>query len=293
MDQARLRVLSFESRRAAEMRSLIERAGASAIVAPSMREVPLESNGPAFAFAESLLAGRIDVVVFLTGVGARTLLEAVETRFDREQFLAALRSVTVAVRGPKPVAVLREWNVPFAIRRRSRIPGASSSQRSRRRERCRVNASPFRNTAGRTKSSTANWLGRSDSRASPRLSLDAAGRCRTLAGGRARHDRRSVRRARIHECPPGRQRAGSCGVDGTAEAWIAAAGRCAVASIGPTASESIAEAGLPVDIEASPTKMGQLVRAAIEAAPAILSAKRAGTPQTEPAPRIQPEPRAC
>ena len=34
---------------------------------------------------KSLLAGKFDVMVFLTGVGARTLLEAVETRFDREQ----------------------------------------------------------------------------------------------------------------------------------------------------------------------------------------------------------------
>jgi uroporphyrinogen-III synthase len=47
-----LRVCSFESRRADEMRSLIERHGASATVVPSMREVPLESNSPVFAFAE-------------------------------------------------------------------------------------------------------------------------------------------------------------------------------------------------------------------------------------------------
>ncbi len=76
-----------------------------------MREVPLDSNPAVFAFAESLLANRVDVVVFLTGVGARMLLEVAETRFDRETILGALRRVTVAVRGPKPVAVLREWNV--------------------------------------------------------------------------------------------------------------------------------------------------------------------------------------
>ncbi len=111
-----LRVCSFESRRAEEMRSLIERQGAAATVVPSMREVPLESNVRAFSFAESLLARQIDVVVFLTGVGARTLLEAVLTRFDREEVLSALRRVTVAVRGPKPSAVLREWQVPIAIR---------------------------------------------------------------------------------------------------------------------------------------------------------------------------------
>ena len=41
---AGLRVLSLESRRAAEMAKLIENYGGRAIVAPSMREVPLESN---------------------------------------------------------------------------------------------------------------------------------------------------------------------------------------------------------------------------------------------------------
>ena len=84
-----IRVCSFESRRADEMRSLIERQGASAFVAPSMREVRLESNTEVFAFVESLFADKIDVVVFLTGVGARAVLEAVQTRFDRDAFLVS------------------------------------------------------------------------------------------------------------------------------------------------------------------------------------------------------------
>ena len=65
-----LRVCSFESRRSEEMRSLLARQGVVATIVPSMRELPLESNPLVFAFAESLLAGRVDVVVFLTGVGA-------------------------------------------------------------------------------------------------------------------------------------------------------------------------------------------------------------------------------
>ncbi len=48
---AGLRVLSLESRRAPEMAKLIENYGGRAIVAPSMREVPLESNTEALAFA--------------------------------------------------------------------------------------------------------------------------------------------------------------------------------------------------------------------------------------------------
>jgi uroporphyrinogen-III synthase len=39
----------------------------------------------------------------------------VETIHPLEQYLAELRKVAVVARGPKPVAVLREWNVPVAV----------------------------------------------------------------------------------------------------------------------------------------------------------------------------------
>ena len=39
----------------------------------------------------------------------------VETTYSREQFISALRSISVIARGPKPVAVLREWDVPIAL----------------------------------------------------------------------------------------------------------------------------------------------------------------------------------
>ena len=46
-----LRVLALESRRAPELAKLIANYGGEAVVAPSMREVPLESNTEALAFA--------------------------------------------------------------------------------------------------------------------------------------------------------------------------------------------------------------------------------------------------
>ena len=75
-----LRVCSFESRKQDEMRSLIERHGGAATIAASMREVPLENNVAVFDFLDRLLAGELDAVIFMTGVGARALLEVVETR---------------------------------------------------------------------------------------------------------------------------------------------------------------------------------------------------------------------
>ena len=97
------------------MARLIANYGGEPIVAPSMREVPLESNTEALAFARRLFAGEFDVVIFLTGVGTRALARVVETVRPLDEYLAALRKVAVVARGPKPVAVLREWNVPIAV----------------------------------------------------------------------------------------------------------------------------------------------------------------------------------
>jgi uroporphyrinogen-III synthase len=110
-----LRVLSLESRRAKEIEKLICTYGGDAIVVPSMREVGLESNGAALEFAAGLLRGEFDLVIFLTGVGVRTMLELVQSRFDREEFLVALRKVKIAARGAKPATVLRELKVPVHI----------------------------------------------------------------------------------------------------------------------------------------------------------------------------------
>jgi uroporphyrinogen-III synthase len=112
---AGLRVLSLESRRGPEMSKLITTYGGVATVAPSMREVPLETNTEALAFARTLFAGGFDMVIFLTGVGTRALAKVVETGYPLENYLAELRKATIVARGPKPLAVLREWNVPVAV----------------------------------------------------------------------------------------------------------------------------------------------------------------------------------
>ncbi|HYM13151.1 MAG TPA: uroporphyrinogen-III synthase [Bryobacterales bacterium] len=114
-DFAGLRVLALESRRAEEIARLITNYGGVATVAPSMREVPVESNAEALAFVQALLEGRFEVVIFLTGVGTRALVRVVESAFPRERFVEALRRVAVVARGPKPAAVLRELGVPVTV----------------------------------------------------------------------------------------------------------------------------------------------------------------------------------
>src|SRR5262245_30581262 len=85
-----LRVAAFESRRAEEMERLIAKRGCVPHVSPSMREVPLERNQAAVDFANRLITGQIDVIIFLTGVGTRILVEQIERYVDRNRFLAAV-----------------------------------------------------------------------------------------------------------------------------------------------------------------------------------------------------------
>jgi len=103
-----LRVVSFESRRAKEMAELIRRYGGEPIAAPSMREIPLSENPAALDLLPQLEAGKFDLLILMTGVGTRTLNEALRTQFPQERIVAALRNTTLLARGPKPVAALKE-----------------------------------------------------------------------------------------------------------------------------------------------------------------------------------------
>ncbi len=106
-------MLSFESRRSIEIAKLIENYGGRAMVAPATREVATEGSPDAPRFAAALLEGKVNLVIFMTGVGTRALARAIEPICSREQFVAALRKTSVLARGPKPVAVLKEFGVPI------------------------------------------------------------------------------------------------------------------------------------------------------------------------------------
>jgi uroporphyrinogen-III synthase len=105
-------VVLFESRRAAEMASLVERHGGVPVRAPALREVALTENPAALAFGRRLEERGFDAVVLMTGVGTRALAEEVAPALDRAAFSAALAAATTVIaRGPKPAAVLRELGV--------------------------------------------------------------------------------------------------------------------------------------------------------------------------------------
>src|SRR5262245_48973956 len=106
MDFSDLRVVSFESRRAAEMASLIARHRGIPVTAPTLREVAIDQNEHALAFAGRLRRGEVDTVVLMTGVGTRALAAEVAPELDAAAFAAALARVRVVARGPKPAAAL-------------------------------------------------------------------------------------------------------------------------------------------------------------------------------------------
>lgn len=109
------KVIAFESRLAEMTAQMLKRYGADPLVAPSMQEIPFDKNPEAFAFGEKLMTGKIHVLIALTGVGMRMLLQILETRYPADAIRRALEKITVIARGPKPVKVLRECQIPVAI----------------------------------------------------------------------------------------------------------------------------------------------------------------------------------
>jgi uroporphyrinogen-III synthase len=104
-----LRVATFEARMAGPMADLIRKQGGEPLEAPALREVPIGNNPAALSFADTLIAGGFDLVIFLTGVGTRYLAREIETKYSRDEWVTALKRIKVAIRGPKPVVPLREF----------------------------------------------------------------------------------------------------------------------------------------------------------------------------------------
>jgi len=106
-----LSVLALESRRSREIATLIENLGGVPVLAPSVKEVLLESNQEALTFAQNLMDHKVDFVIFTTGVGVKALASAVESICSRQELARCLNDVIVVARGPKPITALREFGV--------------------------------------------------------------------------------------------------------------------------------------------------------------------------------------
>ena len=274
-------VLVLESRRAKELGSIVESYGGRPIIAPSMREIPLESNTEALAFADAVLRLEFDLIILLTGVGTRALLELVETvRAQRDGFIAALKRIPIAVRGPKPTAVLRDVGVtpwlqapePNTWRELLTSLDQRSEEMPLRARRVAVQEYGAPNPellqaleergALLTRVPIYQW-------ALPEDVEPLRQACRSLVDGGIDVVLLTTATQVTHLL----QVAGQMGLD---EGVRAALGRVMVASIGPTTSETLRAEGIAIDMEPSHPKMGFLVREAADRAATLLEAKRAG-----------------
>jgi uroporphyrinogen-III synthase len=278
-----LRVLALESRRAPELAKLISTYGGQPIIAPSMREVPLESNKEALAFAAALFAGEFDVIVFLTGVGARALQSVVETLHNREDYLAALQRIPIVARGPKPVAVLRELGITPALtapepntwRELLRaFDDAASSNGAVRLQGARVAVQEYgvsnpellsglaERGAQVTRVPIYQWA-LPDDLAPLRAAIAA------IANGAVDVVLFTTTVQVIHLF----QIAAEMKLE---EKMLLGLHRALVASIGPTTTEELVRRGIQPDLEPSHPKMGFLVKEAAERSGDVLLAKRKG-----------------
>ena len=98
-----LRVLSFESRMATDMARLIRRHGGEPLVVPALREIPipLQDNGAVFRFGVKLILHQVDLLILMTGVGAKALFEVLQARYPLAEIIEALKKTIVVTRGPK------------------------------------------------------------------------------------------------------------------------------------------------------------------------------------------------
>jgi uroporphyrinogen-III synthase len=257
------RVLALESRRATEIAELIRRQGGVPYVAPSMRETPLEQNRELTDFAERLFAGDFDMMALLTGVGTRQLNRALAEAYHETAFPDALRTLTIAARGPKPVAALREMGLTAAIV----APEPNTWRELLKALEGRKEKSIAVQEYGRSNEELLSALRDRGAEVTPvrvyRWDLpEDTGPLREAVRRLAAGEIDVALFTTSIQIDHLLRIAGEMGVEAAARAGLV---RARIASIGPTTSEALEEYGFHPAMEPSHPKMGILVREAAEA----------------------------
>lgn len=100
-------VAVLESRLGRQVADLIVKRGASVVHAPALAEVPAVEPEVLAALIGDLESRPATLAIFQTGVGTAALFSAADSLGATQQLQDLLGRMTVAVRGPKPTAVLR------------------------------------------------------------------------------------------------------------------------------------------------------------------------------------------
>jgi uroporphyrinogen-III synthase len=109
------RIAVLESRFGEHLAALLEKQGAIVFPAPALAEEPDLDPEAIRRLIADWAAHPVKLAIFQTGVGTRALFEAVDLLGLGAQLLELLAGGVVAVRGPKPSAVLRGRNVRIDI----------------------------------------------------------------------------------------------------------------------------------------------------------------------------------
>ncbi len=271
---AGLAVAALESRRRDDMHRLITKFGGQAFVSPSMREVAIEHNREAIDFAYRVMTGEINIVIFLTGVGFKHLLAAVEKGVDRQRFLNALADITTIVRGPKPAAAMREVGLtptlqvaePNTWRELLQLLDAEVQVTNHKiglQEYGKTNASLVAGLEARGAEVVPVRVYHWDL---PQDTQPLQENLQAMLAG----ERDVLLLTSAHQVANMLRMSAELGIE---DELRLALRRMIVASIGPTTSEMLRQNDLPVDLEPSHPKMGHLVQESAARAHSLLAGR--------------------
>ena len=241
-----------------------------------MREVAGEASPGALELVRRLREGTLGAVILLTGVGTRALVSAVASEMDPSELVVRLGRVPIVVRGPKPAAVIRELGLAAAVRAptpntwREVLSGIDAAGLGLQGRVVAVQEYGIENpelTAGLTERGATvlrvpvyRWALPED------LAPLRAAIARLLTGTvevalftsaiQVEH----VFRVARDQCE--------------ADALNAAFQTVVVGSVGPVCSEALVARGISVDFEASPPKLGSLIREGSRVAGPLARSKR-------------------
>ena len=104
-------VAFMEARMRSEMAGLVQRHGGVPYPAPVLQEIYLKGSPDVQQLVQDVCDRKLHVMVLLTGVGTRALVEAAAAMELEQEFLQSLDAVTIIARSPKPARVLRHYNI--------------------------------------------------------------------------------------------------------------------------------------------------------------------------------------
>ena len=268
-------VAAFESRMATEMTRLIKHYGGQPLVAPAIREIPIQDNPDALRFGARLIDGQVDTLILMTGIGTTILFEILRSRHPMSSIMTGLKQTAIVARGPKPVAALKTLGITPTLtvpEPNTWVEVVSTLDEYRPVKGLRVAVQEY----GTSNPELLEALRQRGAEVFPvpiyRWALpEDTGPLKQVLGEIIAGNIQVMLVTNAAQIDHVIQLLEQ---DGTTAQFKEACKNMVVASIGPTASERLRHFDLPIDFEPSHPKMGILVKETGERATGLLEIKR-------------------